>query len=66
VLVHLSGNYEQAPGFPLKTGLSGLKVNYKLGKEVAAKMAVVGFAAPVLNPKTAIKRQVEGVEADNM
>jgi hypothetical protein len=35
-------------------------------QEVVAKMAVVGFAAPALNPKTANKRQVEGVGADDM
>ena len=47
-------------------GMNGLKVNYKLGIEEAAKMAVVGFAAPVLNPKTANKRQAEGEGADDM
>jgi hypothetical protein len=46
--------------------MNGLKVNYKWGRDVAAKMAVVGFAAPVLNPKTANKRQVEGVGAGNV
>jgi hypothetical protein len=46
--------------------MNGLEVNYKLGREVAAKMAVVGFAAPVLNPKTANERHTEGVGADNM
>ncbi len=57
---------KQAPGFSLTTGMNGLKVNYKWGRDVAAKMAVVGFAAPVLNPKTANKRQVEGVGAGNV
>jgi hypothetical protein len=33
--------------------MNGLEVNYKLGREVAAKMAVVDFAEPVLNPKKA-------------
>jgi hypothetical protein len=33
-------------------GINGLKVNYKLGREVAAQMSVVGFEAPVLNPQT--------------
>jgi hypothetical protein len=33
------------------TGLNGLKVNYIMGREVATKMAVDDFAAPVLNPK---------------
>jgi hypothetical protein len=47
-------------------GMNGLEVNYKLGREVAAKMTVVGFAAPVLYPKTVNERQVEGVGADNM
>jgi hypothetical protein len=46
--------------------MNGLKVNYKLGRKVAAKMSVVGFAAPVLNPKTANKRQAEGVRAEDM
>jgi hypothetical protein len=46
--------------------MNGLKVNCKLGREVAAKMAVLGFAAPVLNPKTANKRHAEGVGADNV
>jgi hypothetical protein len=44
--------------------MNGLKVN--MGREVAAKMAVVGFAAPVLNPKTANQQQAEGVGADDM
>jgi hypothetical protein len=57
---------KQALGFPLTMGMNGLEVNYKLGREVAAEMAVVGFAAPELNPKTANKRQAEGVGADNM
>ncbi len=33
-------------------GMNGLEVNYKLGREVAAEMSVVGFEAPVLNPQT--------------
>jgi hypothetical protein len=45
----------------LRTGLNGLEGNYKLGREVAAKMAVDGFVAPVLNPNTASVAQVEGV-----
>jgi hypothetical protein len=57
---------KQDPGFPLTTGMNGLKVNYKLGREVAAEMSVVGFVAPVLNPKTANKRHVEDVGADDM
>ena len=32
-------------------GMNGLKVNYNFGREVAAKMSVVGFEAPVLNPQ---------------
>jgi hypothetical protein len=47
-------------------GLNGLEVNYKMGRELADNMAVDGFAAPVLNPKTANKRQAEGVGGDNM
>jgi hypothetical protein len=50
----------------LTTGMNGLEVYYKLGREVAAKMAVVGFVAIVLYPKTANKRHVEGVGADDM
>jgi hypothetical protein len=47
-------------------GMNGLEVSYKLGREVAADMAVVGFAASVLNPKIANERQTEGVGADDM
>ncbi len=47
-------------------GMNGLKVKNKLAREVAAETAVVGCEAPVLNSKTANKRQVEGVGADNM
>jgi hypothetical protein len=50
----------------LKTSLNGLKVNYKLGREVAAKMAIDSFAAPVLNLNAANVRQAEGVGGDNM
>jgi hypothetical protein len=46
--------------------MNGLKVNYKLDREAAAKMSVVGFAASVLNLKTANKRHEEDVGADNM
>jgi hypothetical protein len=46
--------------------MNSLKVNYKLGREVAATVSVVGFAVPVLNPKTKGKRHEENVEADNM
>jgi hypothetical protein len=46
--------------------MNGLEVNYKLGGEVATVMSVVGFAAPVLNPKTRNKRHKEDVGADNM
>jgi hypothetical protein len=45
----------------LTTGLNGLKVNYKLVREVAAKMTVDGFEAPVLNPNAANVTQVKGV-----
>jgi hypothetical protein len=47
-------------------GMNGLEVNYKLGREVAAEMSVVGFAVPVLNPKTANKRHAEDVGAEDM
>jgi hypothetical protein len=47
-------------------GLNDLKVNYNLGREVAAKMPVDGFAAPVLNPNAANVSQAEGVGGDNM
>ncbi len=46
--------------------MNGLKVNYKLGREVAVEMSVVGFVAPVLNPKTRHKRHKEDVGADDM
>jgi hypothetical protein len=36
------------------------------GREVAAKMSVVGFEAPVLNPQTRNKRHKEEAGADNM
>ena len=55
-----------APGFPLTMGMNGLKVNYKLGREVAAKMSVVGFEAPVLNPQTRNERHKEDAVADDM
>ena len=48
------------------TGMNRLEVNYELVREMAAKMSVVGFAAPVLNPKTANKRHAEDVGADDM
>jgi hypothetical protein len=35
--------------------MNGLKVNYKLGREVAAAMSVVFFVVPVLNPKTRVR-----------
>ena len=50
----------------MKTGINGLKVNYKLGREVAAKMSVVGFEVPVLNPQTRHKRDKEDGGADDM
>jgi hypothetical protein len=45
--------------------MNGLKVNYKLGREVAAKMAVVGFVAPALNPQTRNKRHEGDAGADD-
>jgi hypothetical protein len=50
----------------LTTDLNALKINYKLGRKVAAKMAVDGFAAPVLMPNAANVRQAEGVGQDNI
>jgi hypothetical protein len=50
----------------LKTGINGLEVNYKLGREAAPKMSVVGFEAPVLNPQTRNKRDKEDRGADKM
>jgi hypothetical protein len=47
-------------------GMNGLKVNYKLGREVAAKMSVVGFEVPVLNPQTRNERHKDDAGADNM
>jgi hypothetical protein len=44
----------------LTTGLNGLEVNYKLGREVMAKMTVDDFAAPMLNPNAANVTQVKG------
>jgi hypothetical protein len=50
----------------LKTGINGLEVNYKLGREVAAEMSVVGFEVSVLNPQTRNEREEEDGRADNM
>jgi hypothetical protein len=47
-------------------GLNGLKVKYKFGREVAAKMAVDGFVAPVLYPNTTNARQAEDVGGDDI
>jgi hypothetical protein len=47
-------------------GMNGLKVNYKLGREVAAKMSVVGFEAPVLNPQTRNDGHKKDAGADDM
>jgi hypothetical protein len=46
--------------------MNGLKVNYKLGREVAAKMSVVGFKVPVLNPQIRNERHEEDAGADDM
>jgi hypothetical protein len=46
--------------------MNGLEVNYKLGREVAAKMSVVGFEVPVLNPQKRNERLKEDAGADNM
>jgi hypothetical protein len=46
--------------------MNGLEVNYKLGREVAAEMSVVGFEVPVLNPQTRNKRHEEDVGAVDM
>jgi hypothetical protein len=61
-LVCLSGDYQTG----LTMGINGLEVNYKLGREVAAKMSVVGFEAPVLNQQTRNKRDEEDAGADDM
>jgi hypothetical protein len=50
----------------LKTGINGLEVNYKLGREVAAEMSVVDFEAPVLNPQTRNERDEEDGGVDDM
>jgi hypothetical protein len=50
----------------LTTGTNGLEVNYKLGREVAAEMSVVGFEAPVLNSKTRNERHEEDAGANDM
>jgi hypothetical protein len=50
----------------LTTGIHGLKVNYKLGSEVAAKMSVVGFEVLVLNPQTRNARDEEDAGAEDM
>ncbi len=49
----------------MPTSMNGLKVNYKLAREVAAKMSEVGFAVPVLKPKTRNERHEEDVGADD-
>jgi hypothetical protein len=46
--------------------MNGFKVNYKLGREVAAEMSLVGFEAPVLNPQTRNERHEEDAGADDM
>jgi hypothetical protein len=47
-------------------GVNFLKVNYKLGREVAAEMSVVGFEVPVMNPQTRNKRHKVDAGADDM
>jgi hypothetical protein len=47
-------------------GINGLKVNYKLGREVAAKMSVADFELPVFNPQTRNKTDEEDAGADVM
>ncbi len=46
--------------------MNGLEVNYKLGREVAAKMTVDGFVTPVLNPNAANVTQVEEAGGDGI
>jgi hypothetical protein len=46
--------------------MNGLEINYKLDREVAAKMSVGGFEAPVLNPQTRNERDEEDAGADDM
>ncbi len=50
----------------MRTGLNGLEVSYKLGREVAAEIKVEYFVAPVLNPNAANVTQVEGVGGDGI
>ncbi len=50
----------------MTTGMNGLKVNYKLGREVAAEVSVVGFEAPVLNPQTRNERHKEDTGAEDI
>jgi hypothetical protein len=66
VLVHLSGNYQTGSGLSIDNGPEWFQDKLQLGREVAAKMAVDGFAEPVLNPNTANVRQAEGVGGDDM
>jgi hypothetical protein len=49
----------QAPGFPLGTGMNGLEVNHQGGQAIVAKMVPDGFVAPELNPDTANAGQAE-------
>jgi hypothetical protein len=46
--------------------MKGLEVNYRLGREVAAEMSVVGFKVPVLNQQIRNGRQEEDAGADDM
>jgi hypothetical protein len=46
--------------------MNDLEVNYKLGREIAAKISVVGFEVPVLNPHTRNERRKEDVGADDV
>jgi hypothetical protein len=48
------------PGLPWTTGTNGLEVNHKLGRKIAAEMAVDGFMAPELIPNAANVAQAKG------
>jgi hypothetical protein len=52
----------QAPGFPLRTGLNGLQMDHQLDQELVTEMATEGFVAPELDPNAVNAAQAEGGE----
>jgi hypothetical protein len=52
----------ELPGFPLRTGFNGLKVDLWVDQELLTKMAAEGFVAPELDPNAANAVQAEGGE----